>query len=147
MKSSQRFELRPIGRIRSELVNRAEAPKQGFEGAPQAWLEVLEEFAPGLDDLEVGQDIVVLTWLHESDRTVLKVHPRDDLRNPLTGVFATRSADRPNPIGLHRVKILAVEGGVRLRVQGLEAIDGTPVLDIKPVLEGVESPPRGASGR
>jgi tRNA-Thr(GGU) m(6)t(6)A37 methyltransferase TsaA len=136
MKSSQRFEVHPIGWIRSRLSKRTEAPKQSFEGAPDAWLEVLEEFAPGLDDIEVSQDILVLTWLHESDRSVLKVHPRDDLRNPLTGVFATRSADRPNPNGLHRVKVLAIDGGVRLRVQGLEAIDGTPIIDIKPVIEG-----------
>jgi tRNA-Thr(GGU) m(6)t(6)A37 methyltransferase TsaA len=138
MKSSERFEVHPIGRVASTLASRAEAPKQGFEGAPDAWIEVVEDFVPGLDGIEVGQDILVLTWLHESERGVLKVHPRDDLRNPLTGVFATRSADRPNPIGLHRVRVLAIEGGARLRVRGLEAIDGTPIVDIKPVLEGVD---------
>jgi tRNA-Thr(GGU) m(6)t(6)A37 methyltransferase TsaA len=135
MGGSESYRVHPIGWVRSKLQRRSEAPKQGFEGAPDAWLEVLEEFAAGLDDIEVGQEILVLTWLHESERRVLKVHPRDDLRNPLTGVFATRSADRPNPIGLHRVKVLAIDGGVRLRVQGLEAIDGTPIVDIKPVLE------------
>ena len=135
MESSESYRVHPIGWVRSKLKRPAEAPKQGFEGAPDAWLEVLEDFAPGLDGIEAGQDIMVLTWLHESERRVLKVHPRDDLRNPLTGVFATRSADRPNPIGLHRVKVLAVDEGFRLRVRGLEAIDGTPLVDIKPVLE------------
>jgi tRNA-Thr(GGU) m(6)t(6)A37 methyltransferase TsaA len=138
MESAQRFEVHPVGWVRSPIQRPLEAPKQGFEGAPDAWLEVVEDFVPGLDGIEVGREIVVLTWLHESDRTVLKVHPRDDLRNPLTGVFATRSADRPNPIGLHRVKVLAIDDGLRLRVQGLEAIDGTPVLDIKPVLQGAD---------
>jgi tRNA-Thr(GGU) m(6)t(6)A37 methyltransferase TsaA len=136
MGKSESYQVHPIGWVRSRLAQRSEAPKQGFEGAPDAWLEILEDFASGLDGVEVGQEIVVLTWLHESERGVLKVHPRDDLRNPLTGVFATRSADRPNPIGLHRVKILALEGGFRLHVDGLEAIDGTPVIDIKPVLGG-----------
>ncbi len=137
MESSERYEVHPIAWVRSPLKRRSEAPKQGSEGAPDARLEVLEEFARGLAGIEVGQEIVVLTWLHESERAVLEVHPRDDPRNPLTGVFATRSADRPNPIGLHVVKVLAIdaiEEGRELRVQGLEAIDGTPVIDIKPVL-------------
>jgi tRNA-Thr(GGU) m(6)t(6)A37 methyltransferase TsaA len=123
----------PIGRVRSTLTRRSDAPRQGDEGAPDADLEIEPAFLPALDGLSAGQEILVLTWLHQADREVLAVHPRDDLRNPLTGVFATRSPDRPNPIGLHRVELLAVEAG-RLRVRGLEAIDGTPVIDIKPVL-------------
>jgi tRNA-Thr(GGU) m(6)t(6)A37 methyltransferase TsaA len=130
-----RFELVPVGWVRSSLKRRANAPKQGDEGAPDAWVEVDARFAPALDRMKPGQEIVLLTWLHEADREVLKVHPRDDAGIPLTGVFATRSPDRPNPIGLHRVKVLGIEDGVRLHVQGLEAIDGTPIVDVKPVLE------------
>ncbi len=136
MKSDEPYEIHPIGWVRSSLRERSKAPKQGFEGAPDAWLEVLDDYVRGLDGIEAGQEIVVLTWLHEAQRDVLKVHPRDDPRNPLTGVFATRSADRPNPIGLHRVKVLAIDRVLGLHVQGLEAIDGTPVIDIKPVLAG-----------
>jgi tRNA-Thr(GGU) m(6)t(6)A37 methyltransferase TsaA len=126
--------LRPIGRVHSSLKDCAEAPKQGTEGAPEARLEIDPAFAPGLRGIEAGQEIVILTWLHEAQRDLLEVHPRDDERNPLTGVFATRSADRPNPIGLHRVKVLALEHDRWLQVSDLEAIDGTPVIDIKPVL-------------
>lgn len=126
--------LRPIGLVRSILLRRAEAPKQGHEGAPDATLEIEPAFRRGLDGIEAGQDILVLTWLHEAQRDTLAVHPRDDPAHPLTGVFATRSPDRPNPIGLHRVRVLAVNGDGTLRVQGLEAIDGTPVIDIKPTL-------------
>jgi tRNA-Thr(GGU) m(6)t(6)A37 methyltransferase TsaA len=128
----------PIGRVRSPLVSPADAPKQGAEGAPDAWLEIDPAFVPGLDAITAGQEIVVLTWLHRARRDVLAVHPRDDPKRPLTGVFATRSADRPNPVGLHRVKVLRIEEGSRLLVQGLEAIDGTPVIDIKPVLPRVQ---------
>jgi len=134
MQGSRRYAVRPIGRVRSSLVKRARAPKQGFEGAPDARVEVLPRFAEALQGIEAGQEVVVLTWLHEAERGVLKVHPRDDRRNPLTGVFATRSADRPNPVGLHRVRILMIGSGRWLEVRGLEAIDGTPVIDIKPVL-------------
>jgi tRNA-Thr(GGU) m(6)t(6)A37 methyltransferase TsaA len=134
MKSDDRYEIHPIAWVRSGIKKASEAPKQGFEGAPDARLEVLDDFVRGLDGIEAGQEIVVLTWLHEAQRDVLKVHPRDDARNPLTGVFATRSADRPNPLGLHRVKVLAIDRVLGLSVQGLEAIDGTPVIDIKPVL-------------
>jgi tRNA-Thr(GGU) m(6)t(6)A37 methyltransferase TsaA len=126
--------VQPIGRVHSPLVHRADAPKQGYEGAPDARLEIEAAFVRGLDGIEPGQDLLVLTWLHEAQRDVLAVHPRDDLTRPLTGVFATRSADRPNPIGLHRVTVLAVESGGSLQVQGLEAIDGTPVIDLKPAL-------------
>jgi tRNA-Thr(GGU) m(6)t(6)A37 methyltransferase TsaA len=129
------FELVPVGWVRSSLKRRDDAPKQGNEDAPDAWVEIDSAFAPALDLMKPGQEIVLLTWLHEADRKVLKVHPRDDVSIPLTGVFATRSPDRPNPIGLHRVKLLRIEDGIRLYVQGLEAIDGTPIVDVKPVLQ------------
>jgi tRNA-Thr(GGU) m(6)t(6)A37 methyltransferase TsaA len=136
---STRYEVRPIGWVRSRLVRRSDAPKQGHEGAPEARVEVLPEFAAGLDQLSIGQEVLLLTWLHEADRAVLEVHPRDDPKRPLAGVFSTRSADRPNPIGLHRVRLLAIAEGRWLHVSALEAIDGTPVIDIKPVLAGPEA--------
>jgi tRNA-Thr(GGU) m(6)t(6)A37 methyltransferase TsaA len=129
------FDISPIGYVRSALKERSGAPRQGWEGAPNARLEIDPAFVEGLDGIEAGQDIWIFTWLHESHRSVLKVHPRGDVLNPLTGVFATRSPDRPNPIGLHRAKILRMDGERWLEVQGLEAIDGTPIVDIKPVLE------------
>ena len=132
------LELRPIGRVRSSLEERRLAPMQGSEGAPDAWIELLPEFLAGASGLVVDDELVVLTWLHQAERGVLQVHPRSDPARPLTGVFGTRSPDRPNPIGLHRVRVLATEGG-RLRVGPLEAIDGTPVLDLKPVLRGDEA--------
>ena len=125
--------LRAVGRVESPLTDRDSAPKQGDEGAPDAWLVFDEAVAAAASELEVGQEVLVLTWLHLADRDVLRVHPRGDESRPLTGVFATRSPDRPNPIGLHRVRILEVDGA-RLRVAGLEALDGTPVVDVKPVL-------------
>jgi tRNA-Thr(GGU) m(6)t(6)A37 methyltransferase TsaA len=131
---NQQFVLTPIGWIESEIVETAAAPKQGDEGAPDAWLTIDRLFSDGLRDLHVGDEVVVLTWLDHARRDVLAVHPRDNPQNPLKGVFATRSADRPNPIGLHRVLILAIEDA-RVQVRGLEAIDGTPILDIKPVLD------------
>ncbi len=130
-----RYEVRPIGQVRSPLVDPGTAPKQGFEGAPEAWLVFGPEVAEAVRDLAVGDEVFVLTWLHRARRDVLAVHPRDDLRNPLTGVFSTRSQDRPNPIGLHRVSIAAVDGS-RVLVRGLEAVDGTPIVDVKPVLPG-----------
>ena len=125
--------LRPIGVIRSELTLRSAAPRQGSEGAPDAWLEVSPWAAPCLEGLAVGDEILVITWFHQADREVQRVHPRDDARRPLPGVFATRSPDRPNPLGLHPVSVLAI-AGTRLRVGPIEAIDDTPVVDIKPVL-------------
>jgi len=125
--------IHPIGRVESALVDRGDAPKQGNEGAPDAWISIDEAFRAAARDLEAGSEVFVLTWLDRADRNTLTVHPRDDPANPVRGVFATRSADRPNPIGLHRVEILEVEG-TRIRVSNLEAIDGTPVIDIKPVL-------------
>jgi tRNA-Thr(GGU) m(6)t(6)A37 methyltransferase TsaA len=127
------YDVRPIGQVQSALTDPRRAPKQGDEGAPDARIEILPEFAAGLDGVSAGADILVLTWLHQADRDVLKVHPRDDETRPLADVFRTRSADRPNPIGLHRVRVLAVDGHA-LHVRGLEAIDGTPVIDLKPVL-------------
>jgi tRNA-Thr(GGU) m(6)t(6)A37 methyltransferase TsaA len=129
------FSISPIGYVHSTLKNRSEAPRQGWEGAPNARLEIYPAFAECLDGIQSGQDIWILTWLDEAQRSVLKVHPRGDVLNPITGVFATRSPDRPNPIGLHRAKVLSVEGDRWLQVQQLEAIDGTPIIDIKPVLE------------
>jgi len=133
----RRARLRPIGVIRSTLKTRANAPKQGSEGAPDAWLEVIPDVAPALDGLSVGDEIIVITWLHRGRRDVLKVHPRSDRRRPLTGVFATRSPDRPNPLGLHRVTVRKIAGN-RLRIGPIEAVDSTPVIDIKPVLSGVK---------
>lgn len=127
------YEIRPIGSVESPLTDRSEAPKQGFEGGPEAWLVFDPEVATGMRDLRVGDEVWVLTWLDRADRTVLAVHPRDDPRNPLTGVFSTRSADRPNPVGLHRVRVRAVDG-LRVRVSDLEALDGTPIVDVKPVI-------------
>jgi tRNA-Thr(GGU) m(6)t(6)A37 methyltransferase TsaA len=126
-------QLRPVGVIRSALTDRGEAPRQGSEGAPDAWLEVHAWAAEALHGLAAGDEILVITWFHQADRGVLQVHPRGDLRNPLTGVFATRSPDRPNPLGLHPVVVRAIEGH-RLRIGPIEAVDGTPVVDIKPVL-------------
>jgi tRNA-Thr(GGU) m(6)t(6)A37 methyltransferase TsaA len=130
---AERIELEPIGRVASTLTDLAAAPKQGDEGAPEAWIVLSPTVAAGLAGIEVGAELVVLTWLDRGDREVLRVHPRGDLSRPPQGVFATRSPDRPNPIGLHRVEVKEV-AGERLRVSGLEAIDGTPVLDLKPVL-------------
>ena len=128
------FELHPVGRVRSPIQSREQAPKQGDEGAPEAWLEIDAAVAEAARDLCVGEEVIVLTWLDRADRSVLSVHPRGDERRPLTGVFSTRSPDRPNPIGLHRVTVLEIAGGLRFRVSGLEALDGTPILDLKPVL-------------
>ena len=124
-----------IGTVRSTLTTRAEAPKQGRDGAPSGRVEVLEAFRPGLRGLRADQEVLILTWLHHADRTLLEVHPRDDPRNPLTGVFGTRSADRPNPIGVHRVTVLDIDESGVLTIAPIEAIDGTPVVDIKPVLD------------
>ena len=134
MTGSPDISLVPIGRVESELADAAEAPKQGFEGGPDAWLVFEPRVLDALDGLEPGARVIVLTWLDRADRTTLKVHPRDDARNPLRGVFGTRSADRPNPIGLHEVEVLAVEGN-RVQVSDLEALDGTPIVDLKPVIQ------------
>ena len=127
------YELRPVGHVESGLTDPAMAPKQGTEGGPDAWLVFEEEYEPALRELAVGERIHLITWLHLADRSVLRVHPRDDESQPMRGVFDTRSQDRPNPLGLHTVTVLAVEEN-RVLVSDLEAVDGTPVIDVKPVL-------------
>ncbi|HEU4736321.1 MAG TPA: tRNA (N6-threonylcarbamoyladenosine(37)-N6)-methyltransferase TrmO [Solirubrobacterales bacterium] len=127
------IELKPVGKVESPLSDRATAPKQGSEGAPQAWLVLEPELLPALHGIEPGDELLVLTWLDRGDRAVLQTHPRDDPANPVQGVFNTRSPDRPNPIGLHPVTVVAIDGP-RVLVSELEALDGTPVLDLKPVL-------------
>jgi len=132
--AAERFVLDPIGHVRSELRDRAEAPRQGSEGAPDAWIEIDPRFAAALDGVRVGDEAIVLTFFHRARRETLAVRPRGDLSEPITGVFATRSPDRPNPIGLHRVTVRAIDGA-RVKVGPLEAIDATPVIDLKPVLD------------
>jgi len=129
----ERYELVSIGRIESTLTDRREAPRQGDEGAPEAWIDVDQRYAEALEGVEVGQQVLLITWLHRANREVMKTRPRNNPAAALTGIFATRSPDRPNPLGLHRVTILELRG-LRLRVGPLEAIDGTPVVDIKPVI-------------
>lgn len=127
--------LDPIGVVRSPLVDRAQAPKQGFEGAPPARLVFDPRVADGLRDFAPGDEIIVLTWLDRGDRATLRVHPRDDPSAPMCGVFSTRSQDRPNPIGIHRVRILSIAGPTEIEVADLEAFDGTPILDMKAALD------------
>ncbi len=129
-----KFEVEPIGWVESSLTERAQAPRQGDEGAPAAWLVFEPRVADGMRDIRPGTEIIVLTWLDRADRTVLVTRPRDDPARPPTGVFSTRSPDRPNPVGLHRVQVLAVEGP-RVLVGPLEALDKTPVIDVTPVLD------------
>jgi tRNA-Thr(GGU) m(6)t(6)A37 methyltransferase TsaA len=131
------FPLHPIGHIHSSLHAPQEAPRQGSEGAPDAWLNLEPAFVPALRGVRTGDELIVVTWLHLADRATLEVHPRGDATNPLTGVFATRSPHRPNPLGLHRVTVREM-AGPRLRVGPIEALDGTPVVDLKPVL--IDSP-------
>ena len=126
--------LTPVGLVESPLADLASAPKQGDEGAPDAWLVFEPEVAEALEGIGPGDDVIVLTWLDQADRGVLQVHPRSDETRPLQGVFGTRSPDGPNPIGLHRVEVLSIDG-LRVHVRNLEAISGTPIVDIKPVLD------------
>ncbi|NUW40311.1 tRNA (N6-threonylcarbamoyladenosine(37)-N6)-methyltransferase TrmO [Nonomuraea rhodomycinica] len=128
------YTIEPIGRVESPLIDRGQAPRQGDEGAPEAWLVFEERVLEGLRDLREGDEVIVLTWLDRASRDVLSVHPRGDASRPRQGVFSTRSPDRPNPVGLHRVGVVAVEGA-RMRVRDLEALDGTPIVDVKPVLD------------
>jgi tRNA-Thr(GGU) m(6)t(6)A37 methyltransferase TsaA len=128
-----KYELRPVGRVESSLLDPAAAPKQGKEGGPDAWLVFDDEYVPAMRELSVGERVHVLTWLHLADRSTLRVHPRDDETQPMRGVFDTRSQDRPNPLGLHTVTVLQVDDN-RVLVSDLEAVDGTPVIDVKPVL-------------
>jgi tRNA-Thr(GGU) m(6)t(6)A37 methyltransferase TsaA len=134
MKSS--YALHPIGSVESPLVDRSLAPKQGDEGAPDTWLVFNPAVREGIRDFAVGAEMIVLTWLDRANRDELSVHPRGDVNKPLTGVFSTRSPDRPNPIGLHRVRIVEIND-LRIRVQNLEALNGTPILDVKPPLAGI----------
>jgi tRNA-Thr(GGU) m(6)t(6)A37 methyltransferase TsaA len=128
------FAVRPIGIVRSPLTKREDAPRQGHEGAPAAWIEIVPEFADALDGLRKRDEVIILTWFHNARRDPLRVHPRGDRSAAETGVFATRSPDRPNPIGLHPVTILEIDPSRGIKVAPIEAIDGTPVVDIKPVI-------------
>jgi tRNA-Thr(GGU) m(6)t(6)A37 methyltransferase TsaA len=128
-----RYEIQPIGWIESPLVDRDSAPRQGDQGAPDAWLVFEEAMYEGLTEIEAGVEIIVLTWLDRAHRDVLRAHPGSDPTNPETGIFSTRSPDRPNPIGLHRVRVLSTSG-LRIKVNNLEALDGTPIVDVKPVI-------------
>jgi tRNA-Thr(GGU) m(6)t(6)A37 methyltransferase TsaA len=131
------FEVWPVGHVHSRLTDRDAAPRQGDEGAPDAWIVFDPSVRAAAENIAVGDRLVVITFLHRGDRTTLRVHPRSDTGNPVQGVFTTRSPDRPNPIGLHDVQVLAIESG-RMRVSSLEAIDGTPVLDVKPLLRTID---------
>jgi tRNA-Thr(GGU) m(6)t(6)A37 methyltransferase TsaA len=131
--NDRRFEVTPIGRVESPLTDLASAPKQGDEGAPDAWLVFETAVLDALEGIHAGDEVIVLTWLDRASRDVLRVHPRGDVSRPEQGVFSTRSPHRPNPIGLHRVEVVSIEGA-RVRVRGLEAVDGTPIVDVKPVL-------------
>lgn len=128
------YAVKPIGFIRSPIKNRKDAPRFYTEGAPNAVLELIPKYRDGLDQMKVGDEVIVITWLHRTHRRILKVHPRGDSSRPLTGVFMTRSPDRPNPLGLHRAKVLEINAN-SLLIGPIEAIDGTPVVDIKPVVE------------
>ena len=127
------FDLRPIGRVVSPLTDASTAPRQPDEGAPSAWLHFDDSVLDALSSLHIGDEVLLLTWLDRADRSILRVHPRGDRSRPQEGVFSTRSPHRPNPIGLHRVEITAIDGP-RIRVRHLEALDGTPILDVKPVI-------------
>jgi tRNA-Thr(GGU) m(6)t(6)A37 methyltransferase TsaA len=131
------IELVPVGRVESPLKERAQAPKQADDGAPEAWLAFEPAVADALDGIAVGDHLFLLTWLDRAARDVLRVRPRDDPNRPVQGVFNTRSPDRPNPIGMHRVEVLEVDG-LRLRVSALEALDGTPIVDVKPVIGRID---------
>ena len=133
--SKSHFSVTPVGTVESPLTDLASAPKQGDEGAPDAWVSFEPAVLDALDGLRVGDEVILLTWLDRARRDVLRVHPRDDMSRPEQGVFSTRSPDRPNPIGLHRVEIVSIDAG-RVQVRKLEAVDGTPVLDVKPMLSG-----------
>jgi tRNA-Thr(GGU) m(6)t(6)A37 methyltransferase TsaA len=130
---TETYEVRPVGYVRSALTDPSDAPMQGAEGAPDAWLEFDPPIGEAVSDLAIGSEVIVITWLHLASRDLLRVHPRDDAGRPMEGVFSTRSQDRPNPIGLHPVTVLEIDG-LRVKVNNLEAVDGTPILDIKPAL-------------
>ena len=127
------YAIKPIGFVQSELTDHESAPRQGNEGAPDAWVHLDAAFSEGVENIKTGQEVILITWFHKAHRDVLKLHPRSEEHRPLTGVFSTRSPNRPNPLGLHRVAVMEIESN-RIRVKPLEAIHGTPVVDIKPVL-------------
>jgi tRNA-Thr(GGU) m(6)t(6)A37 methyltransferase TsaA len=133
-----RYGLRPIGFVRSSLKRLENCQKQNWEGAPDAWVEIDPVFADGLEGIAPGNELILITWFHKAVRNVLKVHPRGNPENPLRGVFLTRSPDRPNPLGLHRVEVLEVEAKGRFRVHALEVLDGTPVVDVKSTVFGTQ---------
>ena len=132
--SSLSFKISPIGIVRSRLKEISQCPRQESEAAPGAWIEIEPQYAEAMDGLEVGDEIMVFTWMHLADRSILKVHPRGNRKNPIQGVFGTRSPHRPNPIGLHKTRITAVDPPYRIKVGSLEVVDNTPVVDIKPVV-------------
>ena len=134
--AESRYEVVPVGWVKSPLTEKAQAPRQADEGAPPAWLVFEAAVTDAIRDIRPGTEILVLTWLDRADRSVLLTIPRGDPRNPMTGVFSTRSPDRPNPVGLHRVRVIAVDG-LRVRVDHLEFLDGTPVIDVKAVLDDI----------
>jgi tRNA-Thr(GGU) m(6)t(6)A37 methyltransferase TsaA len=134
---TQPYEVRPIGHVESTLTDPSEAPNQGYNGAPDAWLVIYPDVREGVRDIHSGEQLLLLTWLHKSRRDELATHPEDDMSKPELGVFSTRSPARPNPVGLHRVTVLSVDGD-RLQVRPLEAVDGTPIVDIKPVISDDE---------
>ena len=134
--AESRYEVVPVGWVKSPLTEMAQAPMQADEGAPPAWLVFEADVGDAIRDLRPETEIIVLTWLDRADRSVLLTVPRDDPRNPMTGVFSTRSPNRPNPVGLHRVRVIAVDG-LRVHVDHLEALDGTPLIDVKPVLDEI----------
>jgi tRNA-Thr(GGU) m(6)t(6)A37 methyltransferase TsaA len=138
MRTKRTIELMPIGTVESPLTDPAAAPKQGDEGAPDAWLSFEPAVLGALDGIRAGDELIVLTWLDRARRDVLRVHPRGDAARPQQGVFSTRSPHRPNPIGLHRVQVVSIEGAT-VQVRNLEAVDGTPIVDVKPVLSGVRA--------
>lgn len=131
------FEMRDIGRVESPLRDASAAPKQGEEGSPLAFLLFDASVKEALESIRIGDRLLLLTWLDRADRSILRVHPRDNPANPLTGVFSTRSADRPNPIGVHRITVVAHPEPLRYQVKNLEALDGTPIVDVKTTLEGI----------
>lgn len=127
------FHIKPVGIIKSEIKTRSQAPKQGHEGAPHAWIEIDKNYFTAMKSIEPGQELIIITWMHKADRKILEVHPRGNKNNPIKGVFSTRSPDRPNPLGLHHVTVKEIKDN-KIKVTPLECIDNTPVADIKPVI-------------
>jgi len=137
MNTLEPYLLHPIGIVRSRLQSREDSPRQGFEGAPDAWIEIYQPYLGAVEGIDLEAELIILTWFHLAKRDALQVHPRRNTDAPVSGVFSTRSPDRPNPIGLHKVRVLEIDNKHGIRVYPLEALDGTPVIDIKPVLAGI----------